>query len=360
MPVLEYIWACMDQVLATEGQLQDVPPHDSPPEAPEFPTADDSGHLPVLTPQVLEVFHDAIAQATQPLTVLDCTLGRGGHASIIGCRLPPGSAYVGLDVDPGNIAYASQRMAEAAPGITFHPVRANFANARAALAGLGIDKADLLLADLGFASNQMDDPARGFSFAADGPLDMRLDPAGPVTAANLVNTLGQDDLANLIYEYGEERLSRKIARKIVEERARQPILHTGELARIVSRAVMSGSGQGKAGRKAGRKGSQAGKSHKQLHPATRTFMALRIAVNGELDALEQLLAALPGLMNPGGVAAIISFHSLEDRMVKQCFASLENEQQATRLTRKPLLASDEEIRENPRSRSAKLRALRFK
>lgn len=282
------------------------------------------------------------------MTMLDCTLGRGGHASVYAPLLAPAGRYVGLDVDPQNIDYASRRVRQVADEATFTAIRANFAQAQAALTQAGLEKVDLLLADLGFASNQMDDPQRGFSFTTAGPLDMRLDPDLPHSAADLVNHLPQEELANLIYQYGEERLSRKIARKIVEERDRQPILNTETLARIVQHAY------GPMARRRGKGGKARG-----IHPATRTFMALRIAVNGELDALDQLLSDLPGLMKPQGVAAIISFHSLEDRRVKQAFLAWQQAGIAQRLTRKPVTASDEEMRANPRSRSAKLRAIRF-
>jgi 16S rRNA (cytosine1402-N4)-methyltransferase len=221
-------------------------------------------------------------------------------------------------------------------------VHANFVSARSILDGLGVGTVDLLLADLGFASTQVDDAARGFSFSAEGPLDMRLDPLGAGgSAADLVNKMPERDLADLIYQYGEERLSRRIARKIVEVRRQSPITTTSELARIV-RAAYGGSGRSQ-----------------RIDPATRTFMALRIAVNAELEALDQLLAAVPMLLGPGGVAVFISFHSLEDRRVKQAFVRLDQDGQAQRLTPKPLVADEAEVAANPRSRSAKLRALRM-
>lgn len=293
--------------------------------------------------------------------VADGTLGRGGHAAAI-LPLIPGGTYLGMDLDRHNLAFARARLAPLAEthNVRLVAVQGNFAGLRAALSDAGIDGADALLADLGFASNQMDDPGRGFSFMGDGPLDMRLAapgigqendlettkgdwpeggyPAG--TAAQLVNTLPESDLANLIYRYGEERLSRRIARKIVERRAESPILRTGELAEICRRAY----------------GPMAGKS--KIHPATRTFQGLRIAVNGELDALDGLLRGLPGLLGRGGRAGIISFHSLEDRPVKQAFLKMQQDDVAQRLTRKPLTASPEELAHNPRSRSAKLRGIR--
>jgi len=213
----------------------------------------------------------------------------------------------------------------------------SFAGADEALRQAGVESADRLLADLGFASNQVDDPARGLSFRMDGPLDMRLDPDGPTTAADMVNTLGERDLADLIYKFGEERLSRRIARKIVALRASQPIETTGALAEICRQAY---GPQGRSSR---------------IDPATRTFQALRIAVNGELDALDCLLRRLPSLLGTDGLAGIISFHSLEDRPVKRAFLAAEGEGQLERVTRKPVIADEAEQMANPRSRSAKFR-----
>jgi 16S rRNA (cytosine1402-N4)-methyltransferase len=287
------------------------------------------------------------------MTMLDCTLGRGGHALLIAPKLAPNGRYIGLDLDAENLSFAKARLD--AINLTQPPeppespdqrttltaVHSNFANAASVLASLHVERVDLLLADLGFASNQMTDAARGLSFMNDGPLDMRLDRSSGITAATLVNEADAEELANIIYRYGEERLSRKIARIIVEKRERKPIATTLELADIVRRAY----------------GPMAGKS--RMDPATRTFMAIRIAVNGELNSLEQLLADLPRLLKTGGRAAIISFHSLEDRLVKQRFAELEKQGLGRRLTHKPIEASEDEARANPRSRSAKLRAFQW-
>lgn len=294
----------------------------------------DAGHLPVLPAQIVSLLKPASG-----LTMLDCTVGRGGHAAIIAPLLGPAGRYIAMDVDAGNLDYAQQRLANATTPCDF--LHANFADAPAALDEIGVERVDLLLADLGFASNQMDDPTRGFSFDSDGPLDMRLDPTANVTAEKLINELGEHELADLIYQYGEEPLSRKIARKILDARKQAPISTTRELASVVRSAY----------------GSLALRS--RVDPATRTFMALRIAVNGELDALQQLLVSLPVLMKPGGRAAIISFHSLEDRFVKQRFVELQQQDQGQRLTRKPVIADDNERHANPRSRSAKLRVFEF-
>lgn len=297
-------------------------------------TAPAADHIPVLPRQVLELL------APRPGEVfLDCTLGRGGHCALILPRLEPGGRYIGLDMDPANVAHVRERLA---PGAASRDLlHANFAQARAVLDSLGIEGVDGLLADLGFASCQMDDPQRGLSFMNDGPLDMRLDPTSPTSAAELVNELSERELADLIFRYGEERLSRKIAGKIVDARPKTPIKSTGQLAALCAQAY------GPA------------RYRQRIDPATRTFQALRIAVNGELDNLAGLLDALPGLMKNGGRAAIISFHSLEDRMVKQAFVRYAQEGRAEKLTKKPVEADETEVAENRRSRSAKLRVVRW-
>ena len=237
-------------------------------------------HLPVLPREILELL-----DPKPGMVCLDCTVGTAGHAAMIAPLLAPGGRYIGLDVDPNNIALAQERLSHAP--VTVDIVRSNFAAARDVLGRLGVKTVDLLIADLGFSSNQMDDPARGLSFNCDGPLDMRLDPSLPQTAADLVNTLPEKELADLIYQYGQERHSRKIARKIVEYRDQSPINTSANLARLV-RGVY-----GRMGHKSKPRG------RKRIDAATRTFMALRIAVNAELAALEHLLADLPTLLHPG-------------------------------------------------------------
>jgi 16S rRNA (cytosine1402-N4)-methyltransferase len=297
--------------------------------------SDSPGHVPVLPERVLDQLLDP-----QPgETCFDATLGRGGHAALILPRLAPGGRYVGVDLDPANIAYVSDALAGSE--VRFDAVHASFTDAPRVLADLQLDRTDLLLADLGFASNQMDDPQRGFSFTHDGPLDMRLDPTGPTTAADLLNDLPQDELADLIYQFGEERLSRPISRKIVEARRIAPMTTTRQLAELCAAAY------GPRGRR------------QKIHPATRTFMALRIAVNDELAKLDQLLEMLPRVVKPGGRVAIISFHSLEDRAVKHTFRDWAKQGLVDVLTKKPLVVGDAERAANPRSRSAKLRAIRF-
>ena len=295
---------------------------------------EEPGHEPVLAEQVLRHL-----EPRPGMVCVDCTVGRGGHASMLAAAIAPGGRLLGLDVDADNLAYARRRLAAAPVPVTL--IHANFTTVQSVLAAHGLDRVDVLLADLGCSSNQLQDAERGLSFRVDGPLDMRLDRTASGTAADLVNRLPERELADLIYRYGEERLSRKIARKIVEQRLEAPIHTTEGLAGIVRRAY---------GRRARRQ---------RIDPATRTFMALRIAVNSELEALRCLLDALPALLSPGGAAGVISFHSLEDRQVKQAFARWERAGVAQRLTRKPVIADDVERRANPRSRSAKFRALRM-
>jgi 16S rRNA (cytosine1402-N4)-methyltransferase len=263
-------------------------------------------------------------------TWVDCTTGAGGHARLIAERVAPGGRLIGLDQDAGMLARARPRL----EGLPVTLVHANFDQLPAVLANLGIESVDGVLADLGFASDQVDDPARGLSFQQEGPLDMRLDPTAGQTAADLVNRLSERALADLFWEYGEERHSRRVARRIVERRQEQPFETTADLAEVVRRAVPRS------------------RDSFRIHPATRVFQALRVAVNDELGALERLLAALPRVVKVGGRAGIISFHSLEDRRVKHAF----RDRAAWRpVTKKPVEAADEETARNPRARSAKLR-----
>ena len=308
------------------------------------------GHVPVLAQQVLSMLRPRSGQVC-----LDCTVGRGGHASLIAPHLAPGGRYIGLDADAVNVAYCRHRLARSGPSdVAVELVHRNFAVARDVLDEAGVQHADLMLADIGFASNQMADPLRGLSFSHDGPLDMRLDRTVGQTAADLVNRLEERELAKLISQYGQEPRSRIIARKIVACRAVSPIKTTLALAQIV-REVYGGRG-GRISR-TGRPETRG--ARRRIDAATRTFMALRIEVNGELEALRHLLMAMPSLLRSGAVGAIISFHSLEDRLVKTAFNQWRREGRAQVLTRRPLVADDAERQVNPRSRSAKLRAIRW-
>jgi len=322
------------------------------PDAPDFA---DPGHVPVLPAETLELLAPRAGEV-----VVDATLGRGGHAAQILPMIAPGGTLVATDLDRGNLDFAAARLeavARGLEGVRVIPVHASFVELPRILAEREL-AADALVADLGFASTQVDDPGRGLSFGADGPLDMRLDRdrRGAPTAADVVNRSSEIELARVLAEYGEEPppIARRIAAKIVEARAGAPIHTTAELTRLVLDAY----------------GPRARSS--RMHPATKTFMALRIAVNDELAALASLLAALGraaeaaasgaspsagAWLRPGARLAVISFHSLEDRQVKQAFASLVDRGLAHRLTRKPVTASDDEVRVNPRSRSARLRAV---
>jgi 16S rRNA (cytosine1402-N4)-methyltransferase len=265
-------------------------------------------------------------------TYLDATLGGGGHTVAI-LEAEPKARIVGLDRDPAAIAAAEERLAPVADRVML--VRSPFSQARAQLDALSLAGVDGLVADLGVSSPQIDEPSRGMSFRREGPLDMRMDPDSGETALELIERLSDDELADVIYQYGEERRSRRIARSIKRALADGELRTTLDLRRATVRAV----GPARVG---------------GVDPATRTFQALRIAVNRELEELEALLAALPDVVAAGGVAAILSFHSLEDRLVKRAFHAPGWEP----LTKKPLVASEEECAQNPRARSAKLRCAR--
>lgn len=263
---------------------------------------------------------------------VDATTGAGGHARLIAERIGPTGRLIALDQDPSMLELARPALAD--KPATF--LQANFDQLPAALGLVGVEKIDGLLADLGICSDQLDDPGRGLSFQDDGPLDMRLDPTMGETAAELLARLDERDLADIFWKYGEERFSRRIARRIVERRQTEPLRTTGQFAELVRRCVPRAKNQ-------------------RIDPATRAFQGLRIAVNDELGSLERLLAQLPRLVRPSGRVGIISFHSLEDRLVKRAF------QERTTwgpLTKKPVMAAEEETRANPRSRSAKFRAAR--
>jgi 16S rRNA (cytosine1402-N4)-methyltransferase len=284
-------------------------------------------------------------------TYVDATAGLGGHARAIGAALGPRGLVVLNDVDPGNLERAAAHvvgLGASAPRV--RTIRGNFANLPRTLGEENL-RADLVLADLGFASSQMDDPVRGFSFMREGPLDMRLDPGLPISAADLVNSMSERELADLIAEYGEDRMASRIARKLVQARAQSPITTTSRLAELV-RAAYGPASRGLS-----------------IDPATKTFQAVRIAVNDELGTLDAFLAKLrrgaervgeaSGWLRPAARVGIISFHSLEDRPVKRAFAELVRSGLAVDLTPDPVTADEAEVGANPRSRSAKLRVVRL-
>jgi 16S rRNA (cytosine1402-N4)-methyltransferase len=290
-----------------------------------------SGHDPVLLDEVLT--HLALAPGK---TIIDCTLGRAGHSSAIAQQLGPTGLLIGLDVDPRNLEFAKARLAGAPCQVRlFH---ANFAELPDVLHTAGISKVDGILADLGLSTNQLFDPHYGLSFAADMPLDMRIDPRIRRSAADLVANMPESDLADVLYNLAQERYSRRIARKIAEARRISPITSTERLADLVRTAIPKRGG-----------------APEKIDPATRTFMALRMAVNQEMENLDALLTQAPKFLNPGGRFAVISFHSMEDRPVKQAFRSAEQTGFLALVTKKPLTPTDDEIARNPRSRSAKLR-----
>lgn len=284
-------------------------------------------HVSVLPAEVLALLDPRPGEVW-----VDCTLGAGGHARLIAEKVGLDGRVIGFDQDAAAIAAAMPGLA----GLPVTPVHANFDQILTALKSVGVTELDGLLADLGFSSDQLEDTSRGLSFQQDGPLDMRMDPSAGESAADLLARVNEYDLANLIFEYGEERLSRRVARKIVEARKAAPIKTTGQLADLVRSCVP----RDKKGR---------------IDPATRTFQALRIAVNDELGALDRLLAQLPRLMKAGGRAGVISFHSLEDRRVKRAF---QDQDVWEVVTKKPVQAGDAETETNPRARSAKLRVAR--
>jgi 16S rRNA (cytosine1402-N4)-methyltransferase len=284
-------------------------------------------HVPVLWREAIEILN------VQPDGYyIDATLGAGGHAEGILRRLQAGK-LLGIDRDPAALAAAQERLKNF--GEKLITMRGNFAQIEALHGASGLPPADGFLADLGMSSLQIEDASRGFSFSAPGPLDMRMDPTAGATAADLVNGMSERELADLIFKLGEERHSRRIARAIVKGR---PYRLTTELAQVVTRAIPSRA------------------AFHHIHPATRTFQALRLAVNRELESLELLLAQVLGVLKPGGRVVVVSFHSLEDRLVKRAFRAWQQEGRAQILTRKVVRPSEEELRANPRARSAKLRA----
>lgn len=290
------------------------------------------GHVPVLLDEVLHWL-----QPRDSGLYVDATLGLGGHSQAILTASAPGGRVIGFEWDDQAAAMARKNLA--AYGDRIQVVAASYVQLQAELSRLDIDGVDGLLADLGVSSLQLDKGERGFSFQVDAPLDMRMDRSRQVRAATLLAELSEAQLADLLYYYGEERQARRIARYLAQARQREPIERTLQLAHLVAEAIPK-------------------KYHpRRVHVATKTFQALRIAVNGELDNIRVLLATAPGLLKPGGCMAIITFHSLEDRLVKQAF---EQDDRLQLLMKKPLEPQAEEIRRNPRARSAKMRVAQRK
>lgn len=333
------VGARLDELAAEIGEAETVAA--PAPQEGEEGSAGNFRHITVLLHETV----DMLAAAPGKL-IVDCTLGGGGHTELL---LEQGATVWGIDRDPDARRAAALKLARF--GSRFKVLAGNFQDVESLLAQQGVSRVDGLLADLGVSSHQLDTASRGFSFREDGPLDMRMDTRSAFSARNLVNEAPEEELADILWQYGEERASRAIARAIVKARAQAPITTTGQLARVVESVLP-------------RKGRQ--------HPGTRTFQALRIAVNGELDALDSLLNSSVRLLGKGGRLTIITFHSLEDRRVKQFFdlrsrpeidrpewpAPRPNPDYCFRLlSRKPVTAGEEELSTNPRSRSAKLRGV---
>ena len=295
------------------------------------------GHAPVLLKEAIDFL--AVRRGG---TYIDCTVGLGGHSYEIAKRLGAPGLLIGFDKDPKALERAGVRLQASGvrPGTredwpTVELIHGSFASLADDRRPKTYDGVDGILADLGVSSLQFSDPARGFSFQAEGPLDMRMNPQSELTAEQVVNRFDERELADLIYEFGEERRSRRIARAIVRSR---PIRSTAQLVAVVSAAARS-------------------MKHERIHPATLTFQALRIFVNRELEDLRQLLGAAPQLLKRGGRLVIISFHSLEDRIVKDAMREGARQGRYRLLTKKPVTPGEPEVASNPRSRSAKLRAV---
>ena len=289
----------------------------------------DSGHVSVLLNEAIEF----LAVRRGGIHV-DATVGAGGHSFAIAKRLGAQGRLIGFDKDPAAREIARKRLSEPPPELTGDWPQIELRNASFAEIG-NAGSVDGILVDLGLSSLQLTNAERGFSFQAEGPLDMRMDPRSERTADQVVNRFDEEDLANLIYEFGEERRSRRIARAIVRAR---PIQSTAHLAQVVSAAARP-------------------MKPERINPATQTFQAIRIWVNRELDDLKALLSAAPGILKPGGRLAIISFQSLEDRIVKDAFRDGAHAGIYRLLTKKPVAPSEAEVERNPRARSAKLRAV---
>jgi len=291
--------------------------------------AADRLHVPVMVEEVC-----GLLSAHGPLAFVDVTVGTGGHAAAM--LRATSARMLGIDRDAAALSIARDRLAEFGDRVTLQ--QADFSELAGVMKESGFEGADAILADLGMSSYALDDPQRGFSFRLDGPLDMRMDNRQTLRAYDLVNEESAEELARIIYTYGEERASRRIAKLIVDARRRHPIETTAELRAIVERALGARRRQG-------------------AHPATRTFQALRIAVNREMESLATVLRDGPALLSPGGRMLVISYHSLEDRPVKERFRALVNGGGYLAITRKVIKPSAAETAHNPRARSARIRCI---
>jgi 16S rRNA (cytosine1402-N4)-methyltransferase len=286
-----------------------------------------SYHIPVMSNELIKYL-----KLKQGKTVLDCTVGSAGHAILLLKEVGPKGKLIGIDRDDYALEIARNRLGKRN---NYTLMQGNFRNIDTILAELAVDKVDAMVFDLGLSSLQLDSLERGFSIKLDGPLDMRMDRSLKVSAFDLVNFLPQESLSDILEKYGQERWHNRIARAIVRERKKAAIVSTRQLAALVERVVFSG--------------------HSRIHAATRTFQALRIAVNDELEALYQALGKCINYLAPGARICVISFHSLEDRIVKNQFRMFAREGKLKIITKKPLTAGTEEISANSRARSAKMR-----
>lgn len=289
-----------------------------------------SQHVPVMLNEVLSYL-----KLSPGKVIVDCTLGEAGHSEGILRKITPGGQLIGIDQDDDALSLSRRRLSCFDGSFTL--LNKNFQGIKDVIQNLGLNAMDGVLFDLGVSNLQFTDPERGFSFQFDGPLNMRMDKKAQITAFDLINNLSEEELANLIFKFGEERLSRRIAHRIISHRNKKVINTTQELAEIVVEAF------------------PIKQRYKKIHPATRTFMALRIAVNRELEVLQSALTDAIDLLSPGGRICVISFHSLEDRIVKHEFRSQAKNGVLKIITKRPLVASEQELAENRKSRSAKLR-----
>ena len=288
-------------------------------------------HIPVLTAEVTQLLDLAPGEV-----VVDATVGDGGHAEQLLTKISPGGYLIGIDKDPEAVKAAYENLSHQKSNAKFIIVHGSFGDLSGIVKTAGYRRVDAILFDLGLSSRELLSE-RGFSFLRDAPLDMRFDPAGPVTAADIINSYPKEEIAKILWEFGEERASRKIAEAIFIARRQDRILTTGQLAEIVTAA------------KSGRRG--------RINPATQTFQALRIAVNDELGLIERALPQAVKLLHPSGRVAVISYHSLEDRIVKNIFRDLAKTGVVQLITKKPVRPARNEVLQNPRARSAKLRVI---
>jgi len=298
-------------------------------------TAEKMLHIPVMRKEVMEYLGLAPGKV-----IVDATIGTAGHSLGIAERIMPGGRLIGIDRDKESLTVAAERLGESSESCEF--IHGNFSNIDSILKNLGINGVDGILFDLGISSFQLDNPQRGFSFQEEGPLDMRLDRNSYISAYDLINNLNEHEISHLLWLFGQERWHNRIAHSLIQERQKHPIATTAQLSDIVIRSV------------------PASYRHYRIHPATRTFQAVRIAVNRELEALELALEKAVTVLKKHGRICVISFHSLEDRIVKLSFRKAAAAGMVSIVTPKPRSPSDSEVHQNPASRSAKLRVAQRK